>query len=306
MASSEFYEIICSLIPVLLQIRFARIILLEIFLTLQCFYSGSPKPLAGDQVMRIRNKIALVTGAGSGIGRATALLFAQKGAKIVASDMNHESLADTIKEIKNNGLEAISVIGDVSNNEEAKRMVKAAVHSYGGVDILVNSAGISSRNHLLNQDCPQQVWDRVIEVNLKGTYLVCSHAVPEMKRLGSGSIINLGSIMGLVGYPVGLGGAFNPYPPSKGGVIQFTKNLAIECAKSNIRVNCICPGFVASSMTESLTEDEKIRKELEQIHPAGRLGLPKEIAHVALFLASEESSFVTGASLVVDGGYTAQ
>ena len=146
----------------------------------------------------------------------------------------------------------------------------------------------------------------VMEINLKGTYLMSLYAVPEMEHFGGGSIVNLASVMGLVGYPVGLGGGFNPYPPSKGGVVQFTKTLAIDCARKNIRINCICPGYIATTMTQSLTEDAEMLEQLKQHHPMGRLGQPKEIACASLFLASDESSFMTGAQLVVDGGYTAQ
>jgi NAD(P)-dependent dehydrogenase (short-subunit alcohol dehydrogenase family) len=145
-----------------------------------------------------------------------------------------------------------------------------------------------------------------MDVNLKGTYLVSWYAVPEMERSGGGSIINLASTMGLVGYPEGMGGGFNPYGPSKGGVVQFTRNLAIDCAKRNIRVNCICPGYVETNLTRSLTDDPEMRARLEGRHPMGRLALPEEIAYAALFLASDEASFVTGAPLIVDGGYTAQ
>ena len=146
----------------------------------------------------------------------------------------------------------------------------------------------------------------MIEVNLKGTYLVSKHAVPEMEINGSGSIVNLASINGLVGYPVGIGGGFNAYPPSKGGVIQFTKTLANDMASKNIRVNCLCPGYVETNLTESLTNNESIFQQLKDLHPMGRLGRPEEIANAALFLASDEASFITGSSLVIDGGYTSQ
>ena len=193
------------------------------------------------------------------------------------------------------------VTGDIFRSRDAELMVKTAIEAYGRLDVVVNSAGVSSRNAVPEGGSPEEVWDRVMEVNLKGTYLVSWHAVPEI-----GSIVNLASIMGLVGYPAGLGGGFNPYVPSKGGVIQFTRNLAIDCASKNIRVNCICPGYVATNLTRSLTDDDELRKQIEGRHPMGRLGRPEEIAHAALFLASDESSYVTGAPLIVDGGYTAQ
>ena len=256
--------------------------------------------------MRLRDKVALVTGGGSGIGQATALLFAGEGAKVVVSDLEEASALAVAQQVKTSGGEATAVAGDVSVGADAGRMVEAAVRSYGRLDVLVNSAGVTARNALPEDASPEEVWDRVLEVNLKGTYLVSWYAVPEMERSGGGAIVNLASIMGLVGYPVGLGGGFNPYPPSKGGVVQFTRNLAIDCARKNVRVNCICPGFVTTNLTRSLTDDPEIRKQLEGRHPMGRLGRPEEIAYAALFLASDESSFVTGAPLVVDGGYTAQ
>jgi dihydroanticapsin dehydrogenase len=185
-------------------------------------------------------------------------------------------------------------------------MVKSAVDAYGRLDVVVNSAGVSARNALGPDASAEEVWDRVIEVNLKGTYLVSWHAVPEMERAGGGSIINLSSIIGLVGYARGLGGGFNPYAASKGGVLQFTRNLAIDTAKDKIRVNCICPGYVETALTEELRGDPVVLADLEGRHPMGRLGRPEEIAFAALFLASDESSYVTGAPLVVDGGYTAQ
>ena len=256
--------------------------------------------------MRLRHKVALVTGAGSGIGRATALLFASEGARVVVSDIGEADALETTEAVRAAGGESIAVTGDVSINTDAERMVQGATQAYGRLDVLVNSAGISARNALGQDASPEEVWDRVMDVNLKGTYLVSWHAVREMERSGGGSIVNLASIMGLVGYPVGIGGGFNPYPASKGGIMQFTRNLAIDCAMRNIRVNCICPGFVTTNLTRPLTEDPEMLAQLEELHPMGRLGRPEEIAHAALFLASDESSYVTGAPMVVDGGYTAR
>jgi NAD(P)-dependent dehydrogenase (short-subunit alcohol dehydrogenase family) len=256
--------------------------------------------------MRLADKVALITGAGSGIGRATALLFAKEGAKVVVSDVNEAPTLETVEQIKADGGEAVPATGDVSRSIDAKRMVDEAIEKFGRLDIVVNSAGISARNALPEGSSPEEVWDRVMDVNLKGTYLVSWHAVPEMEKSGGGSIINLSSIMGVVGYPEGMGGGFNPYVPSKGGVLQFTRNLAIDYAKKNIRVNCICPGYVESNLTKALTENRETLDKLEARHPMGRLGRPEEIANAALFLASDESSFVTGAPLMVDGGYTAQ
>ena len=267
------------------------------------------QPRSGLRVrtMRLDNKVALITGGGSGIGRASAEMFAREGAKIMVSDVNETTAAETQSTIHAAGGDASIITGDVSNSADAERMVKATIDAYGRVDVLVNSAGITGRNAMHPGATPEQIWDRVMEVNLKGTYLMCWHAMPEMEQAGGGSIVNLASIVGLVGYSAGLGGGFNPYVPSKGGVLQLTRNLAIDYAKRGIRVNCICPGYIATNLTRSLIErDPEALGKLEALHPMGRLGTADEIAHAAVFLASDESSFVTGTPLIVDGGYTAQ
>jgi NAD(P)-dependent dehydrogenase (short-subunit alcohol dehydrogenase family) len=256
--------------------------------------------------MRLKNKVALVTGGGSGIGRACTELFVREGARVVVSDISQERAQETAGSITSQGGEAVVFIGDVSVGEDAQSMVSATLEAFGNLDILVNSAGVSARNAMPEGSSPEEVWDKVIDVNLKGTYMVSWYAVPEMERTGGGSIINLSSVMGLVGYPVGMGGGFNPYNPSKGGVLQFTRNLAVDSASKQIRVNCICPGYVETNLTRALTEDAEALAQLEARHPMGRLGQPEEIAYAALYLASDESSFVTGAPLIVDGGYTAQ
>ena len=256
--------------------------------------------------MRLDGKVALITGAGSGIGRATAALFAREGARVAAADVSDAAAAHVVASIREDGGDAVAVCGDVASSADAERMVGETVAAFGRLDALVNSAGITARNALPQGASAEDVWDKVIEVNLKGTYLMAWHAVPEMERGGGGSIVNLASIMALVGYPAGMGGGFNPYNPSKGGVLQFTRTLAIDLARRNIRVNCICPGYVETNMTAPLTSDAEANVALKERHPMGRLGQPEEIAQAALFLASDESSFVTGAPLIVDGGYTAQ
>lgn len=255
--------------------------------------------------MRLEDKVALITGGGSGIGRETAALFAEEGARVVVADLNEDPAAETAERIRAGGGDATVVTGDVTATDDARRMVQAAVDAYEKLDVLVNCAGVSSRNATGPDASPEEVWDRVVDINLKGTYLVSWHAVPEMVRSGGGSIVNLASIMGLVGYPKGRGG-FDPYPPSKGGVVQFTKSLAMEFAEDKVRVNCLCPGYVKTNLTQPLTSDPEIFRSLEERHPMGRVAHPKEIAYAALFLASDESSFVTGTPLAIDGGYTAQ
>ena len=256
--------------------------------------------------MRLEGKVALITGAGSGIGRASSLLFAQEGAKIVVSDINESTALEIVEEIEGQGGEATFVSGDVTDSRQAEEMVQKAHDTFGRLDVLINSAGISARNALPEGASPEDIWDKVIDVNLKGTYLVSWHAVPEMERSGGGSIVNLASIMSMVGYPEGMSDGFNPYGPSKGGVLQFTRNLALASAKKNIRVNCLCPGYVDTNLITRLTEDPESKAALEALHPMGRLGRPDEIAKAALFLASDDASYVTGSPLIVDGGYTAQ
>ena len=254
---------------------------------------------------RLKDKAALVTGAGSGIGRAAAALFASEGARVACADLSHASAEKTVAEIERIGGRAVALSGDVSVAEDAAGMVDGAVDALGQLDIVVNSAGVTARNALPPGSDPDDVWDRVIEVNLKGTYLVSRCAVAHMRREDGGSIVNLASTMGMVGYPPGLGGALNPYPPSKGGVIQLTRNMAVDLARDGIRVNCLCPGFVETDLTKSLTDDPPTLEMLESRHPLGRLGRPEEVANAALYLASDEASYVTGAALTVDGGYTA-
>ena len=256
--------------------------------------------------MRLATKVALITGGGSGIGDAAALLFAREGARVVVADYSLTRAADVAQRIRTAGGEVLAVEGDVSASEDARKMVQAAVDGFGGLDVVVNSAGVTARNALGPDATPEAVWDRVIEVNLKGSYLVSWHAVEHMKRTGGGSIVQLSSIMGLVGYPRGMGGGFNPYPASKGGIVQLTKSMAIDLAQEGIRVNCVCPGFTETRLTEALLGDPDMKRSLEDRHPMGRLGQPEEIADAALYLASDEASFVTGVSLAVDGGYTAQ
>ena len=256
--------------------------------------------------MRLESKVALITGGGSGIGRACAEMFAREGARVAVFDISLERAQATTQFVTSHGGEAIAISGDVSVGDDAQNMVSATVEKFGKLDVLVNSAGVSARNAMPKGSSPEEVWDKVIDVNLKGTYMVSWHAMPEMAKSGGGSIINLSSIMGLVGYPVGMGGGFNPYNPSKGGVLQFTRNLAIDSASKNVRVNCICPGYVETNLTSALTKDAEALSRLETLHPIGRLGQPEEIAYAALYLASDESGFVTGTPLVVDGGYTAQ
>ena len=255
--------------------------------------------------MRLQGKVALVSGAGSGIGRATAKLFAAEGASVCVADVNDESSTQTADSILAAGGEAVTASGDVSKDADAQRMVADTVDAFGRLDVLVNSAGINDRQ-LPDTMSHDEIWDRVMGINLRGTFLMCWHAVPAMLRSGGGSIINLSSVMGLVGSELTGAKGFSAYVPSKGGVVQLTRNLAVEHARNNLRVNCVCPGYTHAGLTRPLEENRELYEAIRKRHPMQRFGEPEEIAKAALFLASDEASFVTGIAMPVDGGYTAQ
>ncbi|MDS1030519.1 glucose 1-dehydrogenase [Bacillota bacterium LX-D] len=248
--------------------------------------------------MRLQNKVAVITGAGTGIGSATAILFAKEGAKVVVSDYNVETGQQTLAQIKNNGGEAIFVKADVSKETEVQSLMEETFNHFGRLDILFNNAGIGEIAPAT--ELTEEAWDRTININLKGVFLGAKHAIPYIQKSGGGSIINNASILGHVGTP----GA-TAYNAAKGGVIILTKNLALDYAKDNIRVNAVCPGYIRTPMVEEGAFKEML-DQLKALHPIGRLGNPIEVAYCVLFLASDESSFVTGSSLMVDGGYTAQ
>jgi NAD(P)-dependent dehydrogenase (short-subunit alcohol dehydrogenase family) len=254
---------------------------------------------------RLDGKVALITGGGSGIGDATAMLFAAEGAKVVVSDVKLDAAQRVADAVIAGGGEAIAMAGDVSARSECEALVAGTVEKFGRIDILVNSAGVTPRYAPDEWDFEKK-WDWVVSINLKGTMMMSWFAVDEMKKQGSGSIINMASIIGLVGYAQGMSDGFNPYPHTKGGIIQLTRDMGVALAKEGVRVNSLCPGFTYTALTTSLTDNAESREKLESLHPMGRLGEPDEIAKAALFLASDDASFVTGANIPVDGGYTAQ
>ena len=254
---------------------------------------------------RLESKVALVTGGASGIGKACATKFASEGARVMIADMNLSGAHDAASAINAGGGDCAAVELDVTVADSCAAAVDATLGEYGQVDVLVNSAGIWGR-----ADSPEtsyeERWDKVIGVNLKGTVLMARAVVEYMKQQGGGSIVNVASIRGLVGYPDFITDGFNPYPHSKGGVVNFTRDLANGVAKSGVRVNALCPGFTDTDMTRSTRANPEVHQKIVDLHPIGRFATPDEIANGALFLASDEASFVTGACLVMDGGFTAQ
>ena len=198
----------------------------------------------------------------------------------------------------------MATVVDVTDNDSCAAAVDAAVDEFGRVDVLVNSAGVGSRRAL--DMTYEERWQFVIDVNLKGTVLMARHAVEQMKEQGSGAVVNIASIRGLIGYPDFITDGFNPYPHSKGGVVNATRDMALGLAKQNIRVNAVCPGFTHTEMTRGTWENPEMYDRIVALHPIGRFAQPIEIARAVLFLASDEASFVTGACLVIDGGFTAQ
>jgi len=262
--------------------------------------------------MRLAGKVALITGAGSGIGEACALLFASEGTRVAATDLREETAASVAARIRDAGSDAIAMAGDVSSRADAERMVKETVQAFGRLDVLVNSAGVTPRYARPGADF-EEVWDWVIDVNLKGTYLMCWFAVEQMKKTGGGAVVNMASIMGLVSYHQDMGPGspvapqgFNPYHHSKGGVVNLTREMAVGLARDGIRVNALAPGFAKTDLTRTLWENPETLAFLEGLHPLGRLAETDEVAKAALFLASDDASYITGVTLPVDGGYVAQ
>jgi len=252
--------------------------------------------------MRLQNKVALITGGTSGIGEATAMLFAKEGASVALTGRSEERGQAVRQRIVQDGGKAIFIRTDVRKADDCRRAVEESVGAFGKLDILFNNAGVFYAHTTL--DCTEEEWDLQIDINLKGTFLMSKFALPHMIRQGSGVIINNSSGWGIVG-----GDSAVAYCASKGGVVLLTKAMAIDHGRQGIRVNCVCPGDVDTPM---LPEDARLRGMKWQDYlagcnnrPMGRIGTPDEIAKAVLFLASDDSSFMTGAALVVDGGGTA-
>ena len=254
---------------------------------------------------RLEGKVGLITGGGSGIGDATAHLFASEGAKVVVADLKIDAAKNVADAVVSDGGDAVALAGDVAARADCEAMVAGTVEQYGRIDVLINSAGVTPRYAPAEWDWEQK-WDWTIGINLKGSMMMSYFAVEQMKEQGSGSIVNMASVIGLVGYADGMSDGFHPYPHSKGGVVQMTRDMGVALAREGIRVNALCPGFTYTALTKTLTDDADLHQRIVSLHPIGRLGEAVEIARAALFLASDDASFITGANLAVDGGYTAQ
>ncbi|MBI3005711.1 MAG: glucose 1-dehydrogenase [Ignavibacteriales bacterium] len=248
--------------------------------------------------MRLSDKVALITGAGSGIGRESALLFAKEGANVVVADVSEKGGEETVALIKKNNGNAVFTRVDVSQAAEVKAMVEFAEKKFGKLSILFNNAGIFHDQDDSVTTTEESVWDLVMNINLKGVYLGCQYGVPALLRAGGGSIINTASFVAIMG-------AAAPqiaYTASKGGVLAMTREIAVEFARKNIRANALCPGPVETPLLAKLLSDSA-RRQRRLVHiPIGRFARAEEIASAALFLASDESSFVTGTTFIVDGG----
>jgi NAD(P)-dependent dehydrogenase (short-subunit alcohol dehydrogenase family) len=251
--------------------------------------------------MRLEGKVALITGAASGIGRESALLFAREGARVVAADVNEAAGRETVEQVRAAGGEASFARADVSRAADCAAMVAAAEKSYGRLDVLFNNAGIM---HAKDDDAirtDEQVWDLTMNVNLKGVFLGCKYGIPALLRAGGGSVINTASFVAVLG-------AATPqlaYTASKGGVLALSRELAVVHARQGVRVNALCPGPLRTELLMSFLDTEAKRQRRLVHVPMGRFGEAREMAQAALYLASDESSYLTGATFLVDGGITA-
>lgn len=254
---------------------------------------------------RLYGKVALISGAGSGIGRATAQLFAAEGAAVAVLDLRAEAADETVAKIVADGGRAVSLVANVASADEVEAAVATAVSALGRLDVVYNNAGVDSKGSVA--DATEDDWDRAFAVNAKGTFLVSRAAVPHLIEAGGGSIINQGSVAALVGVP-----NFAAYCAAKGAVVALTRSMAVDLAQHQIRVNVICPGTVFTPLMEPMLMargDGDLQAGLAKTllkYPIGRLGTPEDIARVALFLACDDAAFLTGSTVTADGGMTAQ
>ena len=252
-------------------------------------------------VTSMESKVALVTGAGSGIGRATALAFAEQGYRVVVSDIFDDHGKETVAMIADAGGEAIYLHADVAKPEEVKALVDGTIDAFGRVDAAFNNAGIEGES-APTADCSEENWDRVIDINLKGAWLCMREEIPHMLRQGGGSIVNCASVAGLVGFA-----GIPAYTASKHGLVGLTKAAALEYATQGIRINAVCPGVIDTSMIERFTHgSDEEERQMVAMEPMGRMGQPEEIASAVVWLCSSGAGFVTGTALTIDGGLVAR
>ena len=250
--------------------------------------------------MRLLNKIGIITGAGSGIGKATALACAREGADVVAFDLKPETAEETVSEVQGIGRRGLAVGGDVTREADIDRLVETTLRQFGRIDLLVNNAGVADQI-VPTIEQPLEGWERVLDIHLKGTYLCCRRAGQQMLRQMEGRIVSISSVAGFVGFPMR-----TAYGPAKAGIAQLTRVLAVEWAMYNVRVNAIAPGYVRTPLVNAVIREGKLEeKRIAERTPMGRLARPEEIASAAVFLLSDEASYITGVTLPVDGGFLA-
>ncbi len=246
---------------------------------------------------RLDGKVAIITGAASGQGALEAEMFANEGAKVVATDVQEDLLKKVVDKVNKEGGDAIAIKLDVTSETDWQEVINKTVETYGALNVLVNNAGVFIPGTA--EEATLETWNKVMNINAAGTFLGIKYAIPEMRKAGGGSIVNISSISGILGFGAAA------YNASKGAIRTLTKNVAADFAKDNIRVNSIHPGVVVTPMTDPLLNVQETRKSLEDMTPLPRLGEPKDIAYGALYLASDETSFMTGSELIIDGGVVA-
>lgn len=247
--------------------------------------------------MRLQNKVALITGGGTGIGAGIAHMFAREGAQVVVCGRREDPLKKVVDEIDRSGGEAIYCVADISSQEQIQEMIETVTMKFGSIDILVNNAGVFIPDDVTSTS--EQEWDRVMDIDAKGVYLMSKAVLPDMIKKGTGKIVNIASIAGLIGFEKSAA-----YCAAKGAVVNLTREMALDYASKGICVNAIAPGVIDTDMTKAFLSNEQAKQGFLSKTPVGRVGTPEDIAYGAVYLASDESNFVVGQTLVIDGGWT--